>query len=188
MEKHVCPWWIGYILINPIRSLFQNPEKILSPYVMPGMTVLDIGSGMGFLTIPAARMVGEDGKVIAVDLQEKMLASLVKRAAKAGLEDRIVTKLCTPVNLGVSEPIDLCLAFYVLHEVPDVSDLLVQIRRILKPEGRILIAEPGNWHVSEKEFQEMIDLASAAGLELVGQPRIPGTRSALLSPLAASEK
>jgi ubiquinone/menaquinone biosynthesis C-methylase UbiE len=188
MDKHVCPWWIGYILVNPIRRLFQNPEKILSPYVRPGITVLDIGSGMGFLTIPAARMVGEDGKVIAVDLQEKMLASLVKRAAKTGLEDRIVTKLCTPINLGVSEPIDLCLAFYVLHEVPDVSGLLFQIRRILKPEGRILIAEPGNWHVSDEEFQDMIDLASAAGLKQVGQPRIPGSRSALLSPVTVSGK
>jgi len=150
--------------------------------VSPGITVLDIGSGMGFLTIPAARMVGEDGKVIAVDLQKKMLASLVKRAAKTGLEDRIVTRLCTPGNLGVSEPIDLCLAFYVLHEVPDVSGLLFQIRNILKPGGRLLIVEPGNWHVSDKEFEHMIDLASAAGLKPVEQPRIPGSRSALLSP------
>lgn len=188
MEKHVCPWWIGYILANPIRSLFQNPEKILSPYVSPGMTVLDIGSGMGFLTIPAARMVGKDGKVIAVDLQEKMLASLVKRATKAGLEDRIVTKLCEPNNLGISEPIDLCLAFYVLHEVPDVSGLLFQIRDILRPTGRLLIAEPGNWHVSEKEFQDMIDIAATAGFELIEEPRIPGSRSALLFPAAAPGK
>jgi ubiquinone/menaquinone biosynthesis C-methylase UbiE len=188
MGKHVCPWWVGYILANPIRRLFQNPEKILSPYVMPGMTVLDIGSGMGFLTIPAARMVGEDGKVIAVDLQEKMLASLVRRGVKTGLEDRIVTKLCTPGNLGVYEPIDLCLAFYVLHEVPDVSALLFQIEDILRPTGRLLVAEPGNWHVSEKEFQDMIDMAATAGLELIEEPRIAGSRSALLSPAAASGK
>ncbi len=188
MGKHVCPWWVGYILANPIRRLFQNPEKILSPYVMPGMTVLDVGSGMGFLTIPAARMVGKAGKVIAVDLQEKMLASLVKRAANAGLEGRIVTKLCEPDSLDVSEPVDLCLAFYVLHEVPDVSGFLFQIKDILRPTGRLLVAEPGNWHVSEKEFQDMINMAATAGLELIERPRIAGSRSALLSPAAASGK
>jgi ubiquinone/menaquinone biosynthesis C-methylase UbiE len=152
------------------------------------MTVLDIGSGMGFLTIPAARMVGEDGRVIAVDLQKKMLTALVKRAAKAGLGDRIVTKLAESNSLGVSEPVDLCLAFYVLHEVPDVSGLLFEIRDILKPTGRLLVAEPGSWHVSAKEFQDMIDLASVAGLELIEKPRIPGSRSALLSPAAPCRK
>ena len=110
MAKHVCPWWVGYLLVSPIRRWFQDPEKILSPYINEGMTVLDIGPGMGFFTIPAARMVGDSGRVIAVDLQDKMLKSLVKRAEKAGVAGRIVTKLCEPDNLGVSDLIDLCLA------------------------------------------------------------------------------
>ena len=92
MAKHVCPWWVGYLLVSPIRRWFQDPEKILSPYVSEGMTVLDIGPGMGFFTIPAARMVGDSGRVIAVDLQEKMLKSLVKRAEKAGVAGRIVSQ------------------------------------------------------------------------------------------------
>ena len=90
MAKHVCPWWVGYLLISPIRRWLQDPDKILSPYISEGMTVLDVGPGMGFFTIPAARMVGNSGRVIAVDLQEKMLKSLVKRAEKAGVAGRIV--------------------------------------------------------------------------------------------------
>ena len=180
MAKHVCPWWVGYLLISPIRRWLQDPEKILSPYINEGMTVLDVGPGMGFFTIPAARMVGDSGRVIAVDLQEKMLKSLVKRAEKAGVASRIVAKQCEPDNLGVSDPIDLCLAFNVVHEVPDASTLFSQIRAILKPTGRLLLAEPGGWHVSEKDFEGTLAKASAAGLKLIGQPKIRRSRSALL--------
>jgi ubiquinone/menaquinone biosynthesis C-methylase UbiE len=180
MAEHVCPWWVGYLLVSPIRSWLQDPEKILSPYIKEGMTVLDVGPGMGFFTIPAARMVGDSGRVIAVDLQEKMLKSLVNRAEKAGVAGRIVTKLCEPDNLGVSDPIDLCLAFNVVHEVTDASALLSQIRAILKPTGRLLLAEPGGWHVSEKDFERTLAKASAAGLKLIGRPRIRRSQSALL--------
>jgi ubiquinone/menaquinone biosynthesis C-methylase UbiE len=180
MAKHVCPWWVGYLLVSPIRRWFQDPDKILSPYISEGMTVLDIGPGMGFFTIPATRMVGDSGRVIAVDLQEKMLKSLVKRAEKAGVAGRIITKLCEPDNLGVSDPIDLCLAFNVVHEVPDASALFSQIRAILKPTGRLLLAEPAGWHVSEKDFEGTLAKASAAGLRLIGRPRIRRSQSALL--------
>ena len=180
MAKHVCPWWVGYLLITPIRRWLQKPEQILSPYLQDGMTVLEIGPGMGFFTIPAARMVGETGRVIAVDVQAKMLNVLVKRAERAGLADRIVTKLSEPDNLGVSDPIDLCLALYVVHEVPEVVRLFSQIRDILNPTGRVLLAEPVG-HVSEKEFQDTLTLASSAGLTLIGQPKIRRSRSALLA-------
>jgi ubiquinone/menaquinone biosynthesis C-methylase UbiE len=180
MAKHVCPWWVGYLLVSPIRRWFQDPDKILSPYISEGMTVLDIGPGMGFFTIPATRMVGDSGRVIAVDLQEKMLKSLVKRAEKAGLAGRIVAKLCEPDSIGVSDPIDLCLAINVVHEVPDASALFSQIKAILKPTGRLLLAEPGRWHVSEKDFEGTLAKASTAGLKLIGRPRIRRSQSALL--------
>ncbi|MGO9568679.1 MAG: class I SAM-dependent methyltransferase [Desulfomonilaceae bacterium] len=180
MAEHVCPWWVGYLLVSPIRRWLQDPEKILSPYISEGMTVLDIGPGMGFFTIPAARMVGDSGRVIAVDLQEKMLKSLVKRAEKAGIAGRIVARLCEPDKLGVSDPIDLCLAFNVVHEVPDAGALFSQIRAILRPTGRLLLAEPAGWHVSTQDFESTLVKASAAGLKLIGQPKIRKSRSALL--------
>lgn len=181
MAKHVCPWWVGYLLISPIRRWLQNPEKILAPYISEGMTVLDIGPGMGFFTLPAARMVGEGGKVIAVDIQEKMLSTLRKRAEKAGLADRIVTKVCQPDSLGVTEPIDLCLAINVVHEVPDPGAFLSQIKAILKPTGKVLLAEPGGWHVSEQDFRETLALASATGLKVVEEPKMRRSRAALLA-------
>ena len=180
MAEHVCPWWIGYLLVSPIRRWLQNPDKILSPYISDGMTVLELGPGMGFFTIPAARMVGESGKVIAVDVQEKMLKALTRRADKAGVSSRIVTKVCEPTSIGISDPIDLCLAFYVLHEVPDAGSLFSQIRGVLKPMGKLLLSEPSG-HVSEEKFQEALALASSAGFKVIGKPEIRRSRSALLA-------
>jgi len=81
-NKMVCPWWMGYLLANPVRRLFQNPEKILAPYINKGDKILEIGPGMGFFSIPMASMTGEKGKVYCVDLQPKMLAVLEKRGKK----------------------------------------------------------------------------------------------------------
>jgi ubiquinone/menaquinone biosynthesis C-methylase UbiE len=181
MAPHVCPWWIGYLLVSPLRRWLQDPDTILRPFITEGMTVLEIGPGMGFFTIPAARLVGATGKVIAVDIQEKMLSALGKRVSKAGVHDRVVTRLCEPSSLKVSEPIDLCLAFNVVHEVPDAAELFLQVSSVLKPTGRLLIAEPRGWHVSEKEFQDTLAAAAAAGLKVVEEPEIRRSRAVLLA-------
>ena len=99
----VCPWWLGYFLINPLRKLMQHPEKMLGPYLKPGMIAVDIGSGMGYLSLPMALLVGDSGKVICVDLQEKMLSSLRKRAHKAGLSARIETRRAGVDTLNLSD-------------------------------------------------------------------------------------
>jgi ubiquinone/menaquinone biosynthesis C-methylase UbiE len=170
MADHICPWWMGYLLMCPIRSWLENPEKQLKPLLEEKMTVLDIGSGMGFYTFPAARLVGKDGRVIAVDLQEKMLNSLKKRALKVGLADRVETRLCQTENINVTEPIDVCLAINVAHEVPDARKLFEQIAVILKPTGKLLLIEPKH-HVSVADFQETIDLAGKEGFRVVGDPK-----------------
>ncbi|TFH43073.1 MAG: methyltransferase type 11, partial [Chrysiogenales bacterium] len=95
-KTHVCPWWLGFFLASPLRKLFQNPEKILGPHVREGMTLVDVGSGMGFFSLPMARMAGPGGRVICFDVQEKMLRHLARRAAGAGLSGIIETRLSTP--------------------------------------------------------------------------------------------
>ena len=94
MAEHVCPLWVGYLLASPVRKLFQDPEKIVGQHVGYGMTVLDIGCAMGFFSLPLAEMVGVQGKVICIDLQERMIEILENRARKAGLSERIETRLC----------------------------------------------------------------------------------------------
>ena len=89
MGNHICPWWLAYTFDNRFRNFFHNPEKMLGSYVTEGMTVLDIGCGLGFFSIGLAKLVGEKGCVIAADVQSKMLSILYKRAEKAGVSDKI---------------------------------------------------------------------------------------------------
>jgi len=100
MAEHVCPWWIGYFLVSPVRRWLQNPEELIKPYITPGMIVLEPGPGMGFFTLPLARRVGS-GRVVAVDIQPKMISALRRHAEKAGLLQRIDTRPdTTTANAG----------------------------------------------------------------------------------------
>lgn len=182
MAQRVCPVWIGYLSVNPLRKLLQNPEKILSPYINNGMKVLDIGCAMGFFSLPLARMVGSSGKVICVDLQQKMIESLEKRAKKAGLSNRIGTRICRESSLvldGLDEEIDFTLAFYVVHEVPDVCGFFSQVYKTMKPGGRFLVVEPKG-HVSKRDFEVTISIAEKAGFRIIGHPQIGHNRTVLL--------
>ena len=181
MAERVCPVWIGYLLASPIRKLFQNPEKILAPFVENGMKVLDIGPGMGFFSLPMARMVGADGKVICVDMQEGMLKSLQKRARKANMPDRIETRVCRQDSLGLedlADSIDFALAFAVVHELPDASGFFSQVYMTLKQKGRLLVSEPKG-HVSPDDFKRCIAVAEKSGLKIVERPGIARSRSVI---------
>ena len=172
---HICPWWGGYFIDNPMRRLLHNPEKIVGPYVQPGMTVMDVGCGMGFFSIAMARIVGDQGRVIAVDLQQKMLDVLRKRAEKAGVAVRIRTHRCEPNRLGVEGPLDFALAFMMIHEVPDQSRLLGEIHGCLKPGGKLLAAEP-RIHVPGNAFLQTVATAEKLGFRSVDEPRVHGCR------------
>jgi len=182
MAQRVCPFWVGYLLISPLRTLFQNPDKLLKPYITSGMKVLDIGCGMGFFSLPIARIIGTNGKVICVDIQEKMIKSLEKRARKAGLSDRIETRICNQNSLGLDdlyEEIDFALAFAVVHEVPNIPQFFYETYRTLKPSGRLLLVEPKG-HVSEKAFSNTIAVAQQNGFKIIHNPSIPRNHSKML--------
>jgi ubiquinone/menaquinone biosynthesis C-methylase UbiE len=178
---HLCPWWIGYFLISPLRKLSQNPEKILRPHAKAGMMVLEPGPGMGFFTLELARLVGGAGRVIAVDIQEKMLSKLKKRAQKASLDDRIEMRLAKPESLGIGDlagKIDFAMAFAMVHELPDAGAFLKEIHSALKPDGRMLISEPAG-HVTAEAFEKTVQIAEEAGFALVDRPSINREHSAL---------
>jgi ubiquinone/menaquinone biosynthesis C-methylase UbiE len=168
MAKHVCPVWVGYLLSSPLRKLFNNPDKILGQYIKEGMTVLDVGCAMGFFSLPAARMVGTNGKVICVDIQKEMIQKLEKRVAKAGLINRVETRLCNEKSLNIddlSEKIDFAFAIFVVHETSDASAFFSQIYRSLKPGHIFLVLEPG-FHVSAEDFDKSISIAQTTGFKV----------------------
>ena len=181
-ERHVCPWWIGWLLASPLRRLTHEPKRILSPFVSDGMLVLEPGPGMGFFTMELARAVGARGRVIAVDIQEPMLASLARRMRKAGLEERVECRLAREDSLRIDDlrgTIDFVLAFAMVHEVPDAERFFSEIAAALKRGGRMLFAEPAG-HVNEEGFRASFELAAAAGLHVVartGDPPKPYCRA-----------
>jgi len=178
---HVCPWWLARALDNPIRRLIHSPDKILGGYIEPGQTVLDLGCGSGTFTIAMAKMVGESGRVIAVDLQDEMLQMVKQKAVKEGLDSRITTHKSAPDGIGVSDKVDFALAFYMIHEVPDADAFLMEVARLLKPSGKLLIAEP-LIHISESSFKKTVDVARLAGLKPISEPKIRFSRSMLFRP------
>jgi len=189
-EKHhqsrVCPWWLGYFLASPVRRLFQDPASTVRPYVRPGMTVLEPGPGMGFFTLALARQVGSKGKVVAVDVQPRMLAGLKRRSAKAGLLQRVDARLATKDSLGLNDlrgTIDFTLAMAVVHETPGPGWFFDQVAEAMKPGGVVLLAEPTG-HVKEAEFEAELEAAIAAGFAIAGRPTMPHSRAALLEKAA----
>lgn len=176
---HVCPAEIAGILNNRFRRKFQNPKSILQPFIKEGMTVLDLGCGPGFFSVEIARMVGSSGKVIAADLQEKMLRKVKNKVRGTALEERMFLHRCEADRIGISEKVDFVNTFYMLHEVPDQGKTLAQIKEILKPDGLLLICEP-YIHVSGKAFKRTISRAEKCGLKTIEKPKIFFSRAVLL--------
>jgi ubiquinone/menaquinone biosynthesis C-methylase UbiE len=179
MASYVCPWWAASFTINtPLRRLVHDPQKIVGPYVQPDMTVLDVGCGVGWFSIPMASMVGGRGKVLAVDLQPQMLDMLRRRAEKAGVADRIQLHQCEKDRLAIDLDVDFALVFAMLHEVPDQARLLGEIHACLKPGGKLLLAEPPI-HVTAKTFAKEVAVAQEVGFHLAERPRLRWSHAAL---------
>jgi ubiquinone/menaquinone biosynthesis C-methylase UbiE len=143
------------------------------------MTVMDVRCGMGLFSIAAAKMVGDQGRVIAIDLQEKMLGVLRRRAERAGVADRIKTYKCQEDRLGVDAQADFALAFMMVHEVPDQRRLLGEIHGCLKPGGKFLVAEP-KIHVPGRAFHKTVATAEEMGFRVAEEPRVRWCRAAVL--------
>lgn len=182
MPQRVCPWWLGYLLASPLRRLMQDPVKLLSPYLRKGMTVLEPGPGMGFFTLELARLVGPSGRVVAVDAQPQMLARLKRRAARAGLLERVDARLAAPNTLGIADltgAVDFTLAFAVVHELPDAEQFFADIAKASKPGAGLLFAEPAG-HVKTPAFEAELQAAIHAGFELADRPAIRRSHTAFL--------
>lgn len=181
MAHRVCPWWLGYFLVNPLRGLIEKPAALLAPYVRPGMIVLEPGPGMGFFTLELARRVGPTGRVVAVDVQPRMIQGLQRRAAKAGLLDRIDVRLATPNSLGIGDlsGADFAFACAVVHELPAPEPFFAEVAKALKPNALLLLLEPKG-HVKTAQFEEELRAAAQAGFTVAGQPAVSRSLSALL--------
>ncbi len=129
-------------LTRESRQREEDCETMLSALdVKPGQTVCDMGCGNGFYSLELARLVGENGKVLAVDIQREMLQMLKERAADEKITN-IELVLGTIVHPKLPEnSVDLMLMVDVYHEFSHPEEMLAAIRKSLKPDGRVALVE-----------------------------------------------
>lgn len=179
-KTRICPVEYSGSLDNKWRKWFQNPQKILAPYLKPGMKVLDIGCGPGFFSIEIAKMIGENGKVYSVDLQEGMLNIIKNKIAGTELESRIQLIKSSGDGFNIPEKVDFILAFYMVHEVPDKENLFNLLKSFLNDNGKFLFIEPTLFHVSKKEFESSLQKAVNSGFKVADGPKLTFSHSAVL--------
>jgi ubiquinone/menaquinone biosynthesis C-methylase UbiE len=178
-SKRVCPVENAGGLDNRVRKFLHNPRKILSPYIKSGMTVLDVGCGPGVFSIEMAKLVGATGRVIAADLQEGMLQILEGKIAGTEFEKTIQLHKCESERTGLTDKVEFISAFYMVHEVPGQMSFFKEMKTVLKKSGEMLIVEP-KFHVSKKDFDEMLLALTRLGFEVVERPKIFFSRSVLV--------
>lgn len=176
----VCPVENAGALDHNFRRTLQNPEKILTPYIKAGMTTLDIGCGPGYFTLPLSRLVGNEGKVIAADLQQGMLDIIKQKITTGNGYENIQLQLCQKDSIAVNQKVDFALCFYMVHEVPNRMNLLKEIAAILNHGGKLLIVEP-KFHVNKKAFRELLTEIEEAGFTTSEQPRVFFSRAVVCS-------
>jgi FkbM family methyltransferase len=137
-------------LDNPERRKLLPPGKTLIGLgLKAGHTVLDIGAGIGYFSIPASEIVGDKGKVIAVDTSEEMIEELKHRVAKAQIKNIAIVK-SEEYDFGIeNETIDFALMCHALHEVDNRKKFLINAHEILREDGEIAIIE---WKKEETGF------------------------------------
>jgi ubiquinone/menaquinone biosynthesis C-methylase UbiE len=156
----------AWLLDNPLGRA-QARGILRRLLIEPGMRVLDFGCGPGRLTTPIARLVGDGGEVLAVDVQPAMLAIVARRVAREGL--RNVRTLAAAAGDGAL-PVgvyDLALLTFVLGEIPADrrSSAVREIARALRPGGALAVGE-GFMDPHRQSREAVLALAEQAGLRL----------------------
>lgn len=161
------------LLEGPDRDAWQRPDQIMDHLgIGEGSIVADLGAGGGWFTIRLARRVGPNGRVYAQDIQPEMIGAIDRRVEREGLKN-VQTVLGTAVDPQLPAPVDVVLIVDAYHEMDDPQTLLRNVRKSLKPGGRIGIVEytkkghgPGPPMEERVDPERVIRDAEAAGLVL----------------------
>jgi ubiquinone/menaquinone biosynthesis C-methylase UbiE len=133
--------WIDFIL-RPERRGSPPAEDVLETIgIAERMVVADVGCGPGFLTFAAASLVGQSGRVYAVDVEPTMLDYVAREARERGLTN---VEICRSAGLQLplaDSMADLTICALVLHDLDDPTPLARELGRITRTTGRIAIVE-----------------------------------------------
>lgn len=126
-------------LVSAERRKLLDPDVLVASLgIAPGDVVADIGAGPGFFTLPLAERVGAEGRVHALDVSPEMLATLRSR----GIPPQVDARLMEERHVTLPDAsVDLALLAFVFHELDAPAEVLRDIRRVLRPGGRLALLE-----------------------------------------------
>jgi len=151
---------------NPIKRFLNRdksiPQKHVEPYVKKGQVVADIGCGSGYYTLALAECVGQQGKVYAVDLNEKAIHMLEKKADMLGYHNiEAHTSSATDLSFIEDESINFVLANGLLCVMLGNRESAVnEIKRVMKPDGKAYLSlgsPPPLGHVNRMEWEKILE-------------------------------
>lgn len=181
MGHRVCPWWLGYFLISPLRRWRQYPAKILNGYARTGMTAQSRPRHGLF----QAGLVAYGGTV----WQRRGGGGSTQDACtpdaaggRAGLLDRLDPRIASPESMpltDVAASVDFTLAFAVVHEFPDAAHFFRQVSSASKPGASLLLAEPKG-HVKLPKFERELNAAFETGFRPQSCPSVAACHATLL--------
>jgi len=138
------------LLVSDQRRRIMPPAKTLRALgLRRGMTMLDAGCGPGFFCMPACRIVGKDGIVLVCDTSPPMLRELREQKKRLGLRNLHIRKSSDPKIPFSDGCADFAMLGFVLHETATPEALMGEVRRTLRPGGRVIVAE---WHPRTTEY------------------------------------
>jgi len=125
--------------------MFSDPKKNIEQFaLLPGMRVADLGSGSGFYCLAAARAVTDSGRVYGIDLQKDLLTRLKNNAQKEGILNIEViwgdVEVVGGTKLG-DHLLDAVIISNLLFQVKNKAEVVKEAKRILKPQGRVLMVD-----------------------------------------------
>ena len=147
---------------NPFRRLFESPRKLVGSYVTNGQVVADLGCGPGFYTLALADLVGPEGKVYAVDSDEKAIRTVEKKADEfdcRNIEAR--TSSASDLSFIKDGSVDFILAHGLLCSMaPRQHESAVkEMKRVLKPSGRAYLSAARGFYsyMSQAEWEKILE-------------------------------
>ena len=140
--KFPMPEFFANIIDNPLRRKIQPPSEMpIRHEIEPGMTVLEVGPGNGTYTVATARRVGNNGKVITVDIEPKMIERVTRRTQVEGtsnIEARVANVYALPFE---DSTFDVVYMIAVISEIPEPARAMNEFYRVLTPKGRLVFSE-----------------------------------------------
>ncbi len=135
-----CPYALRFFIELPHPFITRSRlREVLDP--RPGERVLEVGPGTGYYALHTARWLQPGGTLDLLDLQQEMLDHVMRRARELGIENVAATRGDAQALPYTDDSFDAAYLTVVLGEVPDQDAALRELRRVLKPGGRLVVGE-----------------------------------------------